>query len=258
MADAVDSRFDRMDVTITTVAQRPELTSSVWAMPDSWPQFMDHDPIADALFPTVAPAFRDLSVVATDAAGTIVAHGTAIAFRLDIDGRRELPVGGWDQSLIWAHSDLYREVEPDVASALEVSVHRDWQGQGLSSRMIAAMREAAREKGFSNLLAPVRPTGVEAETGISMAEYATLTRLDGLPVDPWLRVHVRLGGVIEMVAPISQTISGSLAQWRSWTGLPFDSDGPTHVPGTLGPVHVHLDDDYAVYVESNVWVRHTV
>jgi hypothetical protein len=28
-------------------------------------------------------------------------------------------------------------------------------------------------------------------------------------------------------------IAGSLAQWRAWTGLPFDTDGEVEVPGAL-------------------------
>ena len=49
---------------------------------------------------------------------------------------------------------------------------------------------------------------------------------------------------------------GSLAQWRAWTGLPFDTDGDVIVPGALVPIKCDATHDYAVYVEPNVWVRH--
>lgn len=248
-----------MNTTITTVAARPELRPLLWEMPDSWPVFMDHDPVADALFGLVASAYQDLAVVATsDEDGAIVAHGTAIAFRLDADGRRDLPATGWDRTLVWASNDLRREVEPDVASALEISVRPDVQGHGLSGRMLAAMRDAVRARGLRTLLAPVRPSHKHLEPLTTMGDYAARTRPDGLPADPWLRVHVRAGGVIEGVAAASQTISGSLAEWRGWTGLPFDEDGDLLFPGGLLPVRVSIDHDHAVYVEPNVWVRHTL
>nr|WP_329191543.1 hypothetical protein [Streptomyces sp. NBC_01435] len=75
---------------------------------------------------------------------------------------------------------------------------------------------------------------------------------------PWVRVHVRAGGTIEKVTPASMTVSGSLAQWRQWTGLPFDRDGYVDVPGALAPVHCDTVHDHAVYVEPNVWIRHGV
>ncbi|MCD6639370.1 MAG: N-acetyltransferase, partial [Nocardioides sp.] len=82
------------------------------------------------------------------------------------------------------------------------------------------------------------------------------TRDDGLPVDPWLRVHVRAGGRIDRVAPRSMVIPGTLEEWREWTGLPFDRTGPVEVPGALAPVLCDAEHGTAVYVEPNVWVRH--
>lgn len=52
------------------------------------------------------------------------------------------------------------------------------------------------------------------------------------------------------------TVSGTLAQWRRWTGHPFDRDGAVEVPGALVPVHCDTAHDHAVYVEPNVWIRH--
>ncbi|RSS45649.1 N-acetyltransferase, partial [Streptomyces sp. WAC07061] len=149
-----------------------------------------------------------------------------------------------------------RGVRPDTVSALEISVARGRQGEGLSGRMLTAMREGARAAGFTEVVAPVRPSGKPAEPQTPMAEYAYRTREDGLPYDPWLRVHVRAGAVIDSVAPVSMTISGTLDEWRRWTGLPFDTPGPVHVPGALSTVHCDPEHDRAVYVEPNVWVRH--
>jgi hypothetical protein len=53
-------------------------------------------------------------------------------------------------------------------------------------------------------------------------------------------------------------VPGTIADWRRWTGLEFAASGPVAVPGALVPVHVSLEQDHAVYVEPNVWVRHTV
>lgn len=89
-----------------------------------------------------------------------------------------------------------------------------------------------------------------------MTEYAYATRGDGLPVDPWPSVHARMGGRLVKVAPASMVVLGSLEQWRTWTGMPFDEPGELVVPLACNPVHVDLAQDHAVYVEPNVWVHH--
>jgi hypothetical protein len=91
-----------------------------------------------------------------------------------------------------------------------------------------------------------------------MEEYAARVRADGLPYDPWLRTHVRVGGVIVGVAPTSWVITGTPADWRGWTGLAFDADGAVEVPYALVPVRCDTRAGHAVYVEPNVWVRHDV
>lgn len=121
------------------------------------------------------------------------------------------------------------------------------------------MRDAAEARGFAEVVAPVRPSAKHLEPETPMGEYAFRVReQDGLPYDPWLRVHVRAGATVERVAPVSMTISGSLEEWREWTGLPFDAAGDVLVPGALAPVRCEPERDHAVYVEPNVWVRHRV
>jgi hypothetical protein len=149
-----------------------------------------------------------------------------------------------------------RSRAPTALSALEISIDPDWQRKGLSRVLVDALRSAAARAGFTDLVAPVRPSRKSDHPQVPMAEYVTWLREDGLPSDPWLRVHVRAAGRIVKVCPASMVIPGSLAQWRSWTGLPFDRSGPVDVPGALTPVQVSVEHDHAVYVEPNVWVRH--
>jgi hypothetical protein len=117
------------------------------------------------------------------------------------------------------------------------------------------MRQAVQAKGHTALYAPVRPNG-KTDAHQPMTEYVEQRRPDGLPVDPWLRVHVKAGGTIVQVAPRSMVIAGTLDEWRTWTGLPFDRTGDVVVPKALVPVHVDVDHNHAVYVEPNVWIRH--
>ena len=121
--------------------------------------------------------------------------------------------------------------------------------------MLAALRDNAARRGFAELVAPVRPNG-KTDVHEPMSTYAFRVREDGLPVDPWLRVHVRAGGRIEKVASRSMVVPGTLDEWREWTGLPFDRTGPVVVPRALAPVHCDAEHGVAVYVEPNVWVVH--
>ncbi|MEV4442918.1 N-acetyltransferase [Streptomyces sp. NPDC049577] len=244
-------------ILITSLAERPSLVSRIYEISETWPAFIPHDPVAGALLGRVAEDFPHYCVVATDG-DRVVARGLSVPFGAGLDGREEMPDKGWDQLLVWAFRDRRHEHPPTAAGALEITVDTAYLGRGLSHRMLAALRDAAAGQGHDTLLAPVRPNAKHLHPRVPMAEYIRRRRHDGLPADPWLRVHVKAGGTIEKIAPASMTVGGSLAQWRRWTGLPFDRDGGVDVPGALVPVHCDTAHDHAVYVEPNVWVRHTL
>jgi GNAT superfamily N-acetyltransferase len=245
------------DILITTLAQRPEYVTRIYEMDDPWPEFMAKDPAANALFHRVGAEFPEYCLIATLPDGTPVARGRSVPFAYGVEGRETLPEGGWDRVMVWASNDRYSGRDTNLASALEIAIAPAYLGKGLSYRMLAALRDAVRAAGHDTLVAPVRPNGKDRDhLRTPMTEYARLTRADGLPVDPWLRVHVRAGGRIVKVAPTSMVVPGSLAQWRSWTGLPFAEAGEVEVPGALVPVLCQPAHDYAVYVEPNVWVEH--
>jgi GNAT superfamily N-acetyltransferase len=242
------------EIVITTLAERPELLEHLYDLADSWPEFMKHDPVANSLLGQFPPTFPEYAVVAT-LDGEVIARGLSVPFAFPTERRTELPDDGWDAVMMWGMADHRRGDAPTVASALEIAIDQEHLGKGLSYAMLDALRDAVRGQGLSALYAPVRPNG-KTDPSLPMATYVEQRREDGLPVDPWLRVHVKAGGTIEKIAPASMVIPGSLSQWRERTGLPSDTAGEVHVPGGLTPVHCHPEHDHAVYVEPNVWVRH--
>lgn len=236
---------------ITTLAERPELEHALPELSGEWPEFTGHEPVTQSHWAEIPRAFPEFVLVATQG-GELVARGFSVPFR----SRGPLPGTGWDQVLIWAFRDHAAGMKADTVSAIEITIRADHRGTGLSGTMLSAMRDNTKARGFGELVAPVRPNAKHLEPKASMTEYAFRTREDGLPHDPWLRVHVRAGGVIDSIAPASMVVAGSLAQWRDWTGLPFDTPGPVEVPHALVPVSCSLENDHAVYVEPNIWIRH--
>ncbi|GAA2597492.1 MULTISPECIES: N-acetyltransferase [Streptomyces] len=245
-----------MQPKISSLADRPDMLERVVGMADSWPEFVTQDLVGAAHYPRIATELPEYVLFAEDERGEIVASAFSVPFALGAEGRGELPAGGWDTVLIWAFSDLRSGVRPDTVSAISVSIAPHAQGSGLSAVMLSAMRDNARARGFREVVAPVRPNAKHLEPHTPIEEYAHRVRPDGLPQDPWLRVHARAGATIDSVAPASMTVAASLAHWRRWTGLPFDTEGDIEVPGGLVPVRCEPARGYAVYVEPNVWMRH--
>lgn len=239
---------------LVTLAERPDFADAVYAIPypPGSPAFMAGSlPSLLVRGRRVARRWPHL-VVALLEDDRPVARGIMVPFR----DRGTLPARGWDEVAVWAAEDALDDVTPDTACALEIAVHPDHQGRGHSRTILEGMRAAAA--GLASLVIPVRPPDKAAVPEVPMREYAAGTRADGLPADRWLRTHVRAGGRIESVASCSATVQAPLDDWRRWTGLPFADDGPVLVPGALAPVFVSTAEDFAVYVEPNVWVSHRV
>jgi GNAT superfamily N-acetyltransferase len=242
-------------VTFTTAAERPDLVDAMWAMPSTWPEFMFHDPVADLFYPRLVDTFGEYQLIAVDGNGEIVGRVNSVPFAWS-GADDDLPARGWDGIIERAFAEHARRAMPTAVSLLEARLAPEHQGVGLSSGLLAAARANALLRGLGDLFGPVRPTGKSAEPRVSMAEYVHRTRDDGLPEDPWLRVHVRAGARVVGICPTSMTVAGTLRQWREWTGLPLDRSGLVDVAGALTPLHVSVEHDHAVYVEPDVWVHH--
>ncbi|MFC0628658.1 hypothetical protein [Kribbella deserti] len=167
----------------------------------------------------------------------------------------DLP-GGFTDALARAVGEHEAGVVPDTFVLMAAAVRNDEQGRGHAGRVITSVREYAVAAGLAKVIAPVRPTLKSSYPLTPIDEFTTWKRPDGLPLDPWLRTHVRLGATILAPAPASQTITGTVADWEAWTGLALPSSGTYVIPAGLATLHVDRAADLGTYQEPNVWVRH--
>jgi hypothetical protein len=147
---------------------------------------------------------------------------------------------------------------PNTLTALAAMVSSLHRGQGLSTKILNGMKQLASENELKSLIAPVRPTLKSSYPDTPFDQYVTLKREDGSPVDPWVRVHWKLGATVLKTAPGTLTVEGTVKEWESWTDMRFPSSGEYMVDGALQPVMIDLAANVGRYEDPNLWMLHTI
>jgi len=223
-----------------------------------WPEFMLHDPIANENWHELFDRFEEYQFALLDTeTNRMAAMGNSLPFHWD-QSLEELPELGWDWIFLKAIEGHKNGVAPNIQSAIQIAIHPDYQSQGLSMRMVEAMRAIGESKGFKDLVAPVRPNQKSKYPLTSIDDYITWKSDDGLPFDAWLRIHVRAGAKIIKPCHEAMTIRGTQADWQEWTKLKFPQSGEYIIPGALNPMEMNIKKDEGVYIEPNVWMVHQI
>lgn len=247
---------------VVTVADDPSLVERMAALTDrAWPPFVTESSYAGDL-PT-KPHWMGIYTrwphlqfaLIDDDSGEMLACGNALAFAWDGDAD-ELPDTGWDWAMSQAQEDFAARRTPRTMCALSITVEPACRQKGLSSRIVEEMRRIGRAAGFQRLLAPVRPTLKSRYPITPIETYIAWTNGKGLPFDPWLRVHARLGAQLISACTRSMSFKGTIRQWEEWSGLRFPTSGLYTVEGALVPVRIYREADMGLYIEPNVWMVH--
>ena len=249
--------------TLRTVADDPALAGAIQTLIErAWPAYIQETSAAGIYTEldwigvyTRWPGFQFGIFDAVD--DRLVAGGNAAPLAY-AGALADLPDEGWDWALHTATTQADAGIAPTLLCALSITVEPAAQGRGLSGVMARTMRGLAAAAGFGHLIAPVRPTLKPRYPLIPIQSYLGWTTADGLPFDPWLRTHVRAGGVILKACPRSMSLQGTVAGWERWTGLAMPGSGHYVVPELLTPLQVNRDADRGLYIEPNVWVAHTL
>ncbi|MCB8822407.1 hypothetical protein [Microvirga rosea] len=253
-----------MSIALVTLQERPDLLTQADELVASlWPTFVLKDPIAGRywhnLYKPQLAAFQTFAVEGLGRGDRVVGFANAIPFRCALDNgdlAAGLPDDGWDAVLQDGVEAMLAGHEANALSALSITLHPDRRGTGLAETLIRNMKRSAREAGLAHMVAPIRPTRKAQYPLQSFEEYCAWTGSDGLPFDPWIRTHRRLGAHVLKIAGRSMTVPGSVSAWESWTGLRFPASGRYWVPGALAPVDIDREAQTGLYVEPNLWMHH--
>jgi GNAT superfamily N-acetyltransferase len=243
-----------MTLRFVTYDQHPELLEArEWGQ--VWPKYNGHGDVMAPYWSRRYDVFPEFQFFLYDDERRIVlakAHSAPSLWDRTIEG---LP-DGIDDVLVEAFELRASNRPGNVLSALAVEIPAEHQGKGISALMVQEMAALAHRHGLGDLIAPVRPSWKERYPLAPIERYALWMRADGLPFDPWIRVHHRLGGEILKAAPQSLRITGSVGEWEEWTEMVFPESGTYVFPRGLAPLEINSEQDLGSYWEPNVWVRH--
>ncbi|WP_167957212.1 hypothetical protein [Anaerosporobacter faecicola] len=221
----------------------------------AWPKFMQGEKVMRSYWGFMLGNYSDCQKVLTHN-NKIVAVVNAAPFRLG-DDVNALHEDGMYWGLKQVTHNYYSGEKLDTLLALQVVVNPEFRGNAISYECVEILKMIAREQGVDKVVIPLRPSLKHLYPLIDSREYISWKNDDGLPYDPWLRVHVKAGGdIVKQCRGIS--IWAPIEQWKEWSGLYFGSTGEYIVPGALNPVHVDIDKNLGTYTQDNIWVVHRV
>src|SRR5262245_13016286 len=223
---------------IATALDRPDLWERARELDaDVWPKYNRHGDVLNRYWGRLDKEFAGHQfVLYDDERDELLAEGHTIPFRWD--GSADGLPAGIDGLIIDAFALREQGGEANTLAALAAEIPPAHQSRGLSRAVLDGMLEIARRDGLGDLVAPARPSWKERYPLTPIERYVTWTTAEGLPFDPWMRVHVRMGADVLKAEPQSLLISGSVEDWESWTGLAFPESTDYVFPHGLAPVRI--------------------
>ena len=242
-------------LTLFTAAERPDLWQRGIPSEDVWPEYNMHGDVVNQWWGLLDEDMADYQFVLYDEeTDSVAAEGHTAPMRWNADDAT-LP-GSFDATIVQAFAQL-RAGEPlDTLCALAAESPRTARRRGLAVQLLNGMREIAGRHHLRHFVAPVRPSWKERYPLTPIERYVTWRRDDGELLDPWMRVHERLGARVSTPMPRSLHITGSVADWESWTAMAYPESGEYVFPEGLAPLRIDRDSDLGDYWEPNVWMVH--
>ena len=244
-----------MALTLHTAAERPDLWERGIDSVDVWPEYNLHGDVLNQWWGYLDEELADFQfVLYDDQADAVVAEGHTGPLWWDGDDATLPP--GIDDALeqIFARA---RAGEPvNTLCALAAETPRTGRARGMAEQLLEAMSELGRRHGLQRVVAPVRPSSKHLYPLTPIERYVTWRRDDGQLLDPWSRVHERLGARVSTPLPESLRITGTVAEWESWTQMAFPESGTYVFPEGLATLDVDREADRGSYWEPNVWMIH--
>jgi GNAT superfamily N-acetyltransferase len=242
-------------VRLLTWAERPDLAERGPESKAVWPEYNLHGDVFDQWWTPLLEELPEYQFALYDDGADVVvaeAHTGPLAWDGD-DG--SLPAG-IDDALERVVSGRRAGGDVDTLCAFAAEVDPNARRRGLAAELLRGMRQLAGRRELRRLIAPVRPSWKERYPLAPIERYVGWRREDGQLLDPWMRLHERLGARVATALPRSMRITGTVRDWETWTDLALPESGSYVFPHGLAPVTVDRDADLGTYWEPNVWMIH--
>jgi hypothetical protein len=229
---------------------------------DIWPEYNLHGDVLNLYWNRLHEVFPEYQFILYDQeAAEVLAEGHTIP--VVWDGTTEGLGPGIDASIQAGFERRAAEgtpsaLTPSALCALAAEIPPRHRDRRLAGVILEQMAEVARSAGLGWLVAPVRPNWKERYPLTPIKRYVTWLTAHGEPFDPWIRVHTRMGGKIAAPIPKSARITGTVAEWESWTGMAFPESAEYVFPGGLATLSIDREADVGSYWEPNVWIVHSI
>jgi hypothetical protein len=244
-----------MSLRLLTWAERPDLAERGPASDEVWPEYNRHGDVMSEWWEPLLDELPEYQFALYDEAADAVlaeAHTGPLEWNGD---DRDLP-DSIDDVIVRVVSGRRDGRPVDTLSAFAAEVAPTVRQRGLAGDLLGSMTELARRHRLRRVIAPVRPSWKERYPLAPIERYVTWRREDGRLLDPWMRLHERLGARVATPLPRSLLITGSVRDWESWTGLALPESGDYVFPHGLAPLAVDRETDTGTYWEPNVWMIH--
>ena len=240
---------------VYAVAERPELRVDMQRLDAlAFPAFMAQSDLSP-LWSLVYAEFPEYQLALRDRlSDQHLAHANAVPLVWD-GSYTGLPRTAVEMVELALHHKR-RGLRPTAVGALQAVVHPEHQRSGKSTLILGALASQAAAYGSDALFAPIRPTQKARYPLARLDSYIAWVRADGQAVDPWQRVHVRLGATPAGVVDRWLTVRARPAEWEQWTGLVFPVTGSYVVPNALVPLQIDLQQNVGTYVEPHLWMHY--
>lgn len=201
-----------------------------------------------------------LVLVSDDKKSDLIGHG--VTARIAWNGTAETLPEGWQGAVRQCYQDAVASPRcSNTLVGLFIYVEPDHRHHQWAARIADFMKHLARRRGLEHFVIPLRPplryTHDYAE--MPFEEFAALKRPDGLPLDHWVRLHVKMGASVIRIANRSHRHAMSLADYlEQFGGPPVETSGERLVERNEEWFTAYLDRDHdiAIIDQGCVWVRH--
>lgn len=244
-----------MNYKVVKFKERPDLYDLQDAICDNaFPEFMYYSEIADNYWKKMIAYYKEyqLLVVEEDQIITVI---NCMPMNLDIPDE-ELPEEAFNWALEKGIKDFEAGKEINAVMGVQIIVPEAHQGKGISSIVAEELKNMCVKRGMKRLIIPIRPTLKSKYPITNVDNYITWKNKDGLPFDPWLRVHVRKNAKIINACKKAFEVKGTVKEWEAWTNMKFPESGEYVIEGALCPIVIDRENNLGTYIEPNVWISY--